>query len=82
MPEEDKQIFREVYELYDKWRGTLIQTQDQWLLITAEFYALVQKFQNSRLALHLVTGVMDHFDEMYRNGNIPTMPSYLGREDL
>lgn len=82
MPEEDKQIFREVYELYDKWRGTLIQTQEQWLTITAEFYALIQRFQNSRLALHLVTGVMDHFDEMYRNSNKPTMPSYLGREDL
>ena len=82
MPEEDKQIFREVYELYDKWRGTLIQTQEQWLTITAEFYALIQRFQNSRLALHLVTGVMDHFDEMYLNGNKPTMPSYLGREYL
>lgn len=82
MPEEDKQIFREVYELYDKWRGTQIQSEEQWLLITAEFYALILNHPNSRLALHLVTGVMDHFDEMYRNGNKPPMPSYLGREDL
>lgn len=82
MPEEDKQIFREVYELYDKWRGTLMETEDQWLMITAEFHALVVKHPESRLALHLVTGIMDHFDEMYRNGNRPKMQSFIGREDL
>lgn len=82
MPEEDKQIFRDAYELYDKWRGTLIQTEDQWLMITAEFYQFIQSHQNSRLAFHLATGIMDHFDEMYRNGNRPKMPSFIGREDL
>ena len=82
MPEEDKKIFQEVYELYDKWRGTLMETDDQWLMITAEFYALIRNHPNNRFAIHLVTGIMDHFDELYRNGNRPPMPSYLGREDL
>ena len=82
MPEEDKQIFREAYELYDKWRGTLMETDEQWLTITAEFYQFIQRHTESRLAIHLATGIMDHFDEMYRNGNRPKMPSYLGREDL
>ena len=82
MPEEDKQIFREVYELYDKWRGTLMETEEQWMTITAEFYTVIQRHPGNRLAIHLATGIMEHFDEMYRNGNKPKMPSFIGREDL
>ena len=52
------------------------------MTITAEFYTVIHRHPGNRLAIHLATGIMEHFDEMYRNGNKPKMPSFIGREDL
>lgn len=82
MPEEDAKIFGEAYKLYEKWRGTDIHTLDQWCQLTNEMYDLVEKHVDSRLALRLAIGIMDTFDDLYRDGQKPPMPDYFGRSDL
>lgn len=82
MPEEDAKIFGEAYALYEKWRSVLITELDQWLQITNEFHQFVERNSGNPLALRLATGIMDTFDDMYRNGKQPVIPDYIGRGDL
>ena len=82
MDDRDRQIFRDIFELYDKWRGTEIRTSDQWMKVTEEFYQLILKYPGSRLAMHLAIGIMDTFDDLYHDGNVPAVPGYFGRSDL
>lgn len=82
MPEEDAKIFAEAYNLFDKWRGTEIHTLDQWCQLTNEVYDFVVEHVESRLALRLAIGIMDTFDDLYKDGQKPPMPDYFGRSDL
>ena len=82
MPEEDGKIFGEAYQLYDKWRGILISELSQWEQLTAELHTFVCKYPESRLAMRLAVGLMETFDDLYKNGAKPAMPDYIGRGDL
>ena len=82
MPEEDAKIFAEAYQLYEKWRGVEIRTPEQWLQVTGEFHGLVCRHEGSQLALRLAIGLMDTFDDLYRDGAVPAVAGYFGRSDL
>ena len=82
MPEEDAKVFGEAYGLYEKWRGILIETPEQWIQVTNEFHEFVVRNGTSRLALRLAVGIMDTLDDLYKGGQRPPMADYLGRGDL
>ena len=82
MPEDDVKIFKEACEIYTKWRYTDINSLDQWCKLTNEMYDFVVKYVDNRLALHLGIGIMDTFDELYKDGAKPPIPDYFGRKDL
>ena len=82
MPEEDRKIFGEAYELYEKWRSQLIETPEQWLEVTAGIHDFYARHEGSALALRLAVGIWETLDDLYRNGKRPVMPDYIGRSDL
>lgn len=82
MPEEDAKIFGEAYELYEKWRSVEIRRPEQWLEATNDFHGLVCRHEGNQLALRLAISLMDTFDDLYKDGNVPAVPDYIGRSDL
>ena len=71
MPEEDGKTFYDIYQLYEKWRGIEINTLDLWIA-----------HGSSPLAVRLAIGVMDTFDDLYKDGLKPAIADYFGRSDL
>ena len=82
MPEEDGKIFGDAYALWDKWRGMRIERKEQWLQVTEELHGFVCRHESSRLALRLAIGIMDTLDDLYKGGQVPAVPDYIGRGDL
>ena len=82
MPEEDAKIFGEAYEIWQQWRSVLITELSQWEQLTADFEGLAVRHPESRLALRLAIGMMDSFDDLYKDGRKPAVADYIGREDL
>ena len=82
MPEADAKTFGEAYELYEKWRSVRIETEMQWIQITMEFHDFVVRNGSTGLAQRLATSIMDHFDDLYRNGKKPEIIDYIGRSDI
>ena len=50
--------------------------------MTTEFHDFILRHNESRLALRLAIGIMDTFDDLYRDGAVPAVPDYFGRNDL
>ena len=82
MPEEDGKTFYDIYQLYEKWRGIEINTIDLWMAVTNELYDFVVAHGSSPLAVRLAIGVMDTFDDLYKDGLKPAIADYFGRSDL
>ena len=82
MPEEDGKTFYDIYQLYEKWRGIEINTIDLWMAVTNELYDFVVSHGSSPLAVRLAIGVMDTFDDLYKDGLKPAIADYFGRSDL
>lgn len=82
MSDEDAKIFQEAYQLYDKWRGIQIKTEQQWIQVTTEFHEFVCRNNSCPLATRLAIGLMDTIDDLYHNGAVPAVPDYIGRSDL
>lgn len=83
MPE-DAKIFGECYELYEKYRSVLIETDEQWtaLAVDVRDFAERNDWRNNPLANRLALSLLDTFNDMYRNGRKPAIPDYFGRSDL
>lgn len=83
MPE-DAKIFGECYELYEKHRSVLIETDEQWtaLVLDVRDFAERNDWRNNPLANRLALSLLDTFNDLYRNGKKPAIPDYFGRSDL
>ena len=82
MPEEDGKTFGDAYRLYEKWRSVEVSSLDEWMQITKELHDFIVEHQESPLSTRLVIGIMDTFDDLYKNGMKPSFVDYIGRSDL
>lgn len=82
----DKEIksFRLVFDWYQRWRETIIETDEQW----AEFAASVGQLNldldtdHNVLGGHLMMAVIDTINDLYKDGKKPLPANYFGREDM
>ena len=84
MNEKENESFRFVYQFYDKWRGTIIETHDQWNQFAkdVEKLGLDLDIGHNPLGWHLMNAVLDTFNDLYSGGKVPKIPDYIGRSDL
>ena len=84
MNEKENESFRLVYQFYDKWRETIIETQDQWNRFAkdVEKLGLNLDIGHNPLGWHLMNAVLDTFNDLYKNGMKPVPAGYFGRDDL
>ena len=52
MNEKEKQSFRLVFEFLEKWRGTVIETEEQWAQLAEDTGLTVQQVLTGLLAFH------------------------------
>ena len=84
MNENEEKAFRAVYQFYQKWRETVIETDDQWLEFGREIGSLsvLTDSEHNLLAMHLICAVIETFSDLYRGGRKPMPANYFGRDDL
>ena len=84
MNEKEENAFRLAIAFYQKWREVIIETEEQW----SQFAVDVGRFitdadcSNCRLAWHLLCGLLDTFNDLYKGGLMPTPANYFGRNDI
>ena len=83
MPEQDEKIFGEIYEIYSRYRWQQLTNEDL-IRLTSELAIFAEKYnwKKNPLAFHLADAMISVFDDLYRNGNVPQIPDYIGRSDL
>ena len=84
MNDNEKRAFRLVFEFYDRWRETVIETEEQWLAFAEDYRktGLAMDFEHNPLGRNLLTAAVDTIDELYKGGRKPMPANYFGRDDL
>ena len=82
MNENEENAFRAVYEFYKKWRETIIETQEQWDRFADDVGKTITAMDVNPLGFRLMTAVLDHINDLYRDGMKPMPAGYFGRDDL
>jgi hypothetical protein len=83
MSDEDRRILAETCRLYDKYRSMEMKDED-FLQLSADIAALAEAhdFQHNPLAMRAALMLFDTFNDLYRDGKVPPIPSYIGRDDM
>ena len=84
MNDNEERAFREVYLFYQKWRETIIETDEQWLEFGMETGQLAADLdvEHNGLALRLINAAVESISDLYRNGMKPMPANYFGRDDM
>ena len=82
MNENEDRAFGLVYNFYKKWRETVIETDEQWDAFAQDVGRLSAQICDCRLGWHLMYGVLDTINDLYKDGAKPMPANYFGREDL
>lgn len=82
MNELEERAFKEAFGFYAKWRGTVIETEEQWTEVANDVGAYMIRFSECILAGKLITAVMDALNELYKDGKKPMPAGYFGRDDM
>lgn len=84
MPDEENKVFNDFYQIYAKWRGHEMVTDDDWVNFTKELVACAElhKWRTCPLAQRMMDMVLDVMNDLYRNGQKPVIVDFIGREDL
>ena len=84
MNENEEMAFRKAYEFYQKWRETVIETDEQWKQLADDvgIFAVALDVDHNPLAGHLLTAILDTLNDLYRGGMKPMPAGYFGRDDL
>ena len=84
MNEKENESFRLVYQFYDKWRGTIIETQEQWDQFAKDVgqLGIDLDIDNNPLGWHLMSAAIDTINDLYKGGMKPVPAGYFGRDDL
>ena len=84
MNENEEKAFRMAIAFYGKWRGTILETEEQWQQFAEDVgrFAREADIDHNPLGMHLLVAMTDTFNDLYRNGMKPLPANYFGREDL
>lgn len=84
MNEKEEQAFRLVYGFYAKWRGTIIETDEQWKQFADDIGQLGRDLDidNNPLGWRMMYAMVETFNDLYRDGRKPMPAGYFGRDDL
>lgn len=82
MNEKERNAFRLAVEFYTKWRETVIESDAQWLDFAADVGRLAKEadVDNCLLAGHLLTAIVETFNDMYSYGRKPMPAGFFGRD--
>ena len=84
MNEKEKASFRLVYEFYQKWRETILETQEDYDLFAEDVGRLARDLDidHNPLGWHLMYAAVEALSDLYRDGRKPVPANYFGRDDL
>ena len=82
MNEKEESAFRTAWRFLSKWRETVIETDEQWQEFAKDVGGILEGDPENGLLWKLMTAVMDHFTDLYKDGMKPMPAGYLGRDDL
>ena len=84
MNEKEEAAFRRIYQFYQKWRETIIETPEQWVGLAEEYADVYREIDadHNPLGQHLLAAVMDTIGDLYSGGMKPVPANYFGRDDL
>ena len=84
MNENEENAFRAAYMFYERWRETVIETDEEWKLLAEDvgLYVRNTDADHNILAGHLLTAVLDTLNDLYKDGMKPMPAGYFGRDDL
>lgn len=84
MNDKEENSFRLIYNFYQKWRDTIIETDEQWADFATEVGAMgvLLDIDHNPLGWHLMNAVLDTFNDLYKDGAKPMPANYFGRDDF
>ena len=84
MNDKEELAFKLSVAFYQKWRETIIETEEQWSELAEDVgkYCVDSDVDNCILAGNLLKALMDTFNELYKDGAKPLPANYSGREDV
>ena len=84
MNEMEEKAFKLAFEFYAKWRGTMIETEEQWQEFAADVgkFAIDADIDHNILGARILVALTDTFNDLYKGGMKPVPSNYFGREDL
>ena len=84
MNENEKKAFAAAFDFYQRWRETIIETDEQWEQLTDDYEQVFRETDadHCQLALRLLYAVMDAIGDLYSGGMKPVPANYFGRDDL
>ena len=78
----EEQAFRSAYTFYQKYRETVIETDDQWITFAEEWKTSFAPVFTCPIGKALALAVFDAFSDLYKDGKKPMPANYFGRDDL
>ena len=84
MNDKEELAFKLAVAFYQKWRETIIETDEQWEAFAEDIgkYVVDADVDNCRLAHHLLIALTDTFNDLYNGGTKPLPTDYTGRTDI
>lgn len=82
MNELEQKAFRIIVDFYNKWRSTIIETEEQWDELAADVGRIGEMSGSCPLLFHLLTAALETLNELYKDGRKPVPANYFGRDDL
>lgn len=84
MNEQEERAFRLAIAFFQKWRETVIETDEQWTALADDVHRYVVESDSDHcmLARHLIEAVMDTLNDLYKDGRKPMPANYFGRDDI
>lgn len=84
MTDNEQKAFRMVFQFCEKWRDTVMETDDQWLAFGKEAGGMSKQFsmEGNTLGFKLLTAALEWFNELYLGDKKPAKAGYFGRDDL
>ena len=84
MTDKEREIFRDFYKVYEKYRDHLLETDDDWKRFATDVCTLGAKhdWEHNPLASNLAMCVLDTFNEMYKDHQHPEIAGFFDRGDL
>ena len=84
MNDKEERAFRLAIVFYQKWRETILETDEQWDAFAEDVgkYAAEADVNNCILAENLLYALTKTFSVLYHGGAKPLPTNYAGRSDI